>query len=146
MTAGDFVPLVRAANLLGFRGLAVILVFCWVVFPAVTYLANRRTGSLPPLEHWLIHSISFLVMWYFIATTIDQVRHGPYEFESIWPSSFAVSAFFASAVFPMAFRKARGVRWFLVVAFLSATAFFGLGFQVFSWILPRYAAVMFGAS
>jgi len=78
MTAGDFVPLVRAANLLGFRGLAVILVFCWVVFPAVIYFANRKTGSFPPLEHWLIHPISFLVMWYFIATTIHQVRHGPH--------------------------------------------------------------------
>jgi len=123
----------------------VILIVCWVVFPAVIYIDKRKTGDFPPVERWLIHPILFLVMWYVLSTAVDQVRHGPYEFDRVWPSSFAASAFFASALLILGFREPRGVRWFLVVGFLTATAVFGLFFQVLSWLLPRYATVVLRA-
>ena len=124
--------------------LAPILIVCWVLFPSLLYVAGRKTNDFPPWEHWLVHPILFLVMWYVIATAVDQIRHGPYEAGTVWLSSFVVSALFASAVFPLAFQDARGARWFLVFAFLTATVVFGLFFQLLSWFLPRYTSVLIG--
>jgi hypothetical protein len=53
-----------------------------------------------------------------------------------------VSALFASTVVVMGLRQFRGVRWFLVIAFLIATAVFGLFFQLMSWLLPRFITVL----